>query len=309
MLNKIIIGITIILFGIDLIFLSSIFFKKRKENSVPAITNNSAPTIATSQSSIPTPYICPNVNEKTPTNLEEENAEKNLSSYSYIEKVDSVTPGQPKEDKKITVEILEKTLLSEESFNNKYNQIANPLEKNGWLIKYPRQWKLYKIKRRVSENMDNGYSSVKDYYDLKFEDRDSYFYLREFITLGGQPIILTDSQWLELNKNCGDAFSTENNYQFYLCSGGVIDCAGNMEGYEGIFYPINSYYKSLITINTISEKPDVLIYGKYIPSLDFDRSKFIGGLRAYTLASNFYSNDSQFIFELQRIYTELFGNR
>ncbi|GAB4219371.1 MAG: hypothetical protein Fur009_5240 [Candidatus Microgenomates bacterium] len=78
-----------------------------------------------------------------------------------------------------------------------------------------------------------------------------------------------------------------------------------MLGYFDKKYFINYYYKSFIKINSKIQPGETLIYDWYIPSINFDREKQIGGLRAYVFSDNFYSNDEKFISELKKIYLSL----
>ncbi len=250
----------------------------------------------------PTIYICPTKDKKTQTDLEVETAENNLSSYEIKEMVESSGQNTNGTVERTTiVDILEKKLLPAQAYDDSYSQISNQTGENSWTIRYPKEWKLYRIKRKQTQK--DFESQPLEFYDLKFEHLTSYFYLREIVTMGGQPIALAENQWEQLKKSCSVSYSnTSNGGKNYICSGNVIACAGNMEGDRRILYPINSYYKSLLFVNGSS------IYDWYISSLLFDRN--LSGeraLRVYTLSHNFYSNDEQFISELKKIYISLQG--
>lgn len=271
--------------------------KSSSINTPSQIIPNSTPTI----------YICPKTDQKTKEDIDQENAEKNLSSYTIKENLENPYPDKNTTEQIDKISILEKKLLPCESRDEQYCTISNTTNRNTWSIKYPKAWKLFRIKRKVSETrFENTYENV--YYDLKFEYNSSYFYLRESTTLGGNPIILSDAQWSHLSNFCSDKFYTDpDKNEDYICSGNIIGCAGNMEGDKRIFYPLNNFYNSFISINRSVQPNETLIYNWYIPSLNFEREEFVGALRIYTLSDNFYSNDKQFISELRKIYLSLQG--
>lgn len=243
----------------------------------------------------PTPYICPTTNQKTQADIDQENAENNLSSYTIKVDPDGNIP-----ERIYKISILEKKLLPCESVDEQYCKISN----GTWTIKYPKAWNLYRIKRHYDMVT---ISTSTDYYDLKFEYQSSYFYLKESATMGGQPIIISDASWEQLRSFCPDNFYTDSTKKTksYLCSGNVTGCGVNMDGYRSVIYPLNSFYKSFIDIgDDVPEyKSDrTSIYNWYIHSLDFGREKLTAGGRIYTFSDNFYSNDEQFISELKKIY-------
>ncbi|MCS6956660.1 MAG: hypothetical protein NZM02_02335 [Patescibacteria group bacterium] len=250
--------------------------------------------------SVPTPtiYQCPVINKKTEEDIAEENAEKTLSSYNFQEKYPI--------EQNVTVKIIEKILLPCEKYDENYCLLKNG---NQWKIKYPSKWKLYRIKKQIfndrsSEN-NNGY-----YYDLKFEDGSSYFYLKESIILSEQPIVNTQNQWNYLKKYCPHMFYSIsiNDFEHYICYGNILNYSLNAKGCFNEKYFINSYYKSFIKVNPKTQK-ETLIYDLYIPSIKFEKienNKNIKELRVYDFSSNFYSDDEKFINELVRIYLSLY---
>jgi hypothetical protein len=209
-------------------------------------------------------------------------------------------------DEKIKVyDGVEKILLPCQLFDDNYCQISNKETNKPWMIKYPKKWNLYRIKR-----IDSSQDRVINYYDLKFEYKDSYFYLREYGTLGGQPVILKDNEWLTIRDYCFENIFNDDKSgnNIILCYGNLIGCAGNIQGDIKNKYSINKHLKSLLTINTELQEGDVLIYSWYIPALKFGRREPIDGilsLRVYALSLNFYSNDQEFIDEIKRIYIDL----
>lgn len=266
-------------------------------------------SIYTPSPTVPTPtvYICPTTDKKTQEDIEQENAENNFSSYIVKENIENPFPDKNTTVQIDKIDILEKKLLPCESVNEQYCKISNTTNRTAWNIKYPKTWKLYRIKRKVSETrFENTYTN--EFYDLKFEFQSSYFYLRESTTLGGNPIVLSDAQWSHLSNFCTDKFYTDTDKRDnFICSGNIIGCAGNMEGDKRIIYPLNNFYKSFISINSTVQNKETLIYDWYIPSLNFEREEFVGALRIYTLSDNFYSDDDQFISELKKIYLSLQG--
>lgn len=274
--------------------------KKNSSSSNISQSISPSPIIPT-----PTVYICPTIDHKTQEDIDQENAENNLSSYTIIKNIENPYPDKntTKQIDKIT--ILEKKLLPCESADEQYCNISNTTNRNAWNIKYPKLWNLYRIKRKVSETrFKNTYENV--FYDLKFEYKSSYFYLRESTTLGGNPIVLSDAQWAHLRNFCTNKFYTDSNKnEDYICSGNIIGCAGNMKGDKEIIYPLNNFYNSFISTNSTVQPKETLIYDWYIPSLNFEREELVGALRIYTLSDNFYSNDEQFISELKKIYLSL----
>ncbi|MBW7960226.1 hypothetical protein H3C65_01890 [Patescibacteria group bacterium] len=268
---------------------SDLMSKNFIKNAFKPISSTTTPYITIDPS--PISSDCPTVETKMQSDRVEEEAENNLSSYEIKERYSNT------EEKILKVEILEKKLLTPQPYNELYSQISNKKEDPDWVIKYPKEWHLYRIKRRVTEKKEGAIS--QEYYDIKFEYFDSYFYLRESITLGGQPIILTENQLKQLERYCETPFKkTANGRKNYLCPGNIMNCLIN--DYKATTHPINLYYKSFLSANGFS------IYDWYIPSLLFDRNlSNERALRIYTLSNNFFSNDKKFISEIERIYITL----
>lgn len=301
-ITKYLLFITIFLF-LNVLIKIGFFYNLYLKYSL--ISNKKLKTVNSNNSSIekptPTIYQCPVINQKNKEDIEAEKAENNLSSYNYQENI----PGsKPNEFLKriITENFLEKKLLPCQYYDENYCYIKN---NNLWIIKYPKNWQLYRIKRQV---LDNYSEDRLIFYDLKFENGSSYFYLEEIITVGGNPGIINREQWDYLKKYCQNMFYTNDNFdENYICYGNVLGCSGNMKGYFDKNYSINSYYKSFIQINSKIQKDEVLIYNWYIPSIKYENDNKIG-LRAYIFSKNFYSNDEKFISELKKIYVSILKN-
>lgn len=158
----------------------------------------------------PTIYQCPVINQKTQEDIDRENSEKNLSSYSYEENYPPYQKGEKPTKKIITVKYLEKIPLTCQYYDENYCQLKNG---DKWTIKYPKSWQLYRIKKQIFDNYYNendNESKPLTFYDLKFEKDSSYFYLEEGITLGGQPIIIKNYEWNYLKKYC------DFNFYFFI---------------------------------------------------------------------------------------------
>lgn len=254
MLNKIILGLTLLVIGFEAITFGRIFFAN---NNNPVKKQEFAPS-------------CKKIHEKTTLEAQKERAE------------------------------LESKLLPGEAFDKKYNQITNTNKsaRYRWIILYPNHWKLYRIKR-LDQHL---------YYDLKFVDGESFFYLREIIIIGGNPIIVSTNQWHGLRQDCTQFFINSNKSELYLCPGNFVDCVGKISS-NNVGNAINSYYHSFISANDTLQKNETLIYDLFIPSINFERPDYEGGLREYTFGDNFYSNDNQFLTEMEKIYVSLYGNR
>ncbi len=245
-----------------------------------------------------TAFNCPILKNKTQQDIDYENAEKNLSSYSYKEYLPNINSNEKPLEKIITVNFLEKKLLPCKKYDENYCQISN---KNLWVIKYPKEWQLFRIKKEINSN---NYSLI--FYDLKFEYKDSYFYLKEIGTLGGQPIIIKNNQWKDYLQNYCDKpfFTDKNKTNYYICDGGVLDCAAYINNNYDVG-KIKKYLKSFVSENSSIQKEETLIYDFYIPSINFEREENPGIRLAYVLSSDFYSNDENFISELTKIYSSL----
>jgi len=275
-------------------------YEKKLVEEVPPTP--SAPIVPT-----PTIYNCPTTTSKTQNDIGLEKAENELSTYSQVEVI------RDGWKEKTSITYLAKEFLPCESFDEKYCQITNKTNREPWIIKYPKEWKLYRIKNRKVIERGEGASYSKEQYDLsdlKFEYRDSNYYLREGITLGGQPIMLSQFQWKNIQKNCEEPYyKSTDNYDYYICPGNTEACMGDTSSgfsYSKKINVINTAYKSFLMVNESADN-DPLIYGGYIPSLNFEREEFKGALRIYGMSDNFYSNDEQFISELKKIYMSLRG--
>ena len=203
-------------------------------------------------------------------------------SIAIKENIENPYPDKNTTEQIDKISILEKKLLPCESADEQYCVISNTTNRSAWNIKYPKAWKLYRIKRNVTETrFEDTYTN--EFYDLKFEYQSSYFYLRESTTLGGNPIMLSDSQWAHLRNFCPDKFYTDTDKRDnYVCSGNIIGCSRNIEGDKRIIYSLNNFYKSFISTNSSVQNKETLIYDWYIPSLNFEREEFVGALRIYT---------------------------
>jgi len=254
---------------------------------------------------VPTPtiYNCPVTDKKEQSDSEREKAEREFSIYSQEE----IIHGDTK--MKTSITYIAKELLPCEPFDEQYCQIINKSNRETWTIKYPKKWSLYRIKNKKTVEYGEGESYSKeqhDFYDLKFEFNDSYYYLREGITLGGQPLMLSQTQWKNIKKSCAEPYyKSTDNYNYYICPGNTEACIGDIEsghGYSNKINTINLAYKSFLLVNEDYVGNDIMIYGGYIPSLNFEREELKGALRIYDMSNNFYSNDEEFISELKKIH-------
>lgn len=288
--------IIILIFSLVFIFLRS----EKSRNKLPNELNTKKTKSKNTETlkSTQTIHQCKIINLKNQEDIDRERAEQNLSSYSYKVLYDHNPNNKVPALKTITVKILEKKLLPCNRYNENYCQISNDTL---WTIAYPVEWKLYRIKRRIEPD-----TYEINYYDLKFEHQSSYFYLKETITLGGSPLIIPYQAWLNLSKNCNDRFFIDsNNEESYICYGNLINCAAKIEGDSVGSLNINTFYKSIISVNSSIQNNETLIYGWYIPSINFEKENKALGSRVYSLSEDFYSNDEKFISELKKIYLQL----
>lgn len=125
--------------------------------------------------------------------------------------------------------------------------------------------------------------------------------------------MLSQTQWTNIQEHCEKSYYVSiDNYNYYMCPGNTEACIGDTSSglsSSNKVNTLNSVYKSFLLVNEGVSGEDVLVYGGYIPSLNFEREEFKGALRIYRMSDNFYSNDEQFISELKKIYISLLGSK
>lgn len=282
-------------------------YKIKREND-KKIVREITPTYSATIVPTPTIYNCPVTEKKEQSDSDREKAESNFSIYSQEETIYGDTK------MKTSITYIAKELLPCESFDEQYCQITNKTNREPWTIKYPKKWNLYRIKNKKIVEYGEGESYSKeqhDFYDLKFKYKDSNYYLREGITLGGQPLMLSKTQWENIKEKCEKPYyKSTDNYNYYICPGNTEGCIGNTSSglnNSNKIHVINTAYKSFLLVSAVNLGDDVTIYGGYIPSLNFEREEFKGALRIYGMSDNFYSNDEEFISELKKIHISLRG--